>query len=76
MSFIQNSPKAFNFFTQRPPPPLSLPYSGPGFIAATVHVHYQTKVVMEISTSNYNYVYLHHVVTCEAIIHMKSWRNG
>ena len=71
MNFIQNSPKAFNFFT---PPPF--PYSGPGFIAATVHVHYLTKVVMKISTSNYNYLYFHHVVTCEALIHMKSWRNG
>ena len=75
MNFMQNSPKAFNFFT--PPPPLLQP----GFIAATVHVHYQTKVVMKISTSNYNtsiynYLYLHHVITCEAIIHMKSWRNG
>ena len=74
MSFIQNSPRAFNFFTPRHPLPLL--YSGPGFIAATVHVHYQTKVLMEISTSNCNYVYLHYVVTCEAIIHMKSWRNG
>ena len=75
MNFMQNSPKAFNFFT----PPL--PYSSPGFIAATVHVHYQTKVVMKISTSNYNtsiynYLYLHHVITCEEIIHMKSWRHG
>ena len=72
MNFIQNSPKAFNFFT----PPL--PYSGPGFIAATVHIHSQTKVVMEICTSNYNYLglYFPHVVTCEALIHMKSWRNG